>query len=538
MLNNNQNYNPDVLSCLANLSNDEVFTPPKLVNDILDLLPMNLWGNSKATFLDPVTKSGVFLREIAKRLMKGLEKEIPDKQQRINHIFKNQLYGIAITELTSLLSRRSVYCSKTANGKYSVCEIFKDARGNIKYDRLQHTWSSTGSNAGRKCIYCGASQEVYDREDGLETYAYNFIHTDNPEAVFNMKFDVIIGNPPYQLSDGGNQSSAVPIYHKFIQQAKKLNPKYLSMIIPSRWFSGGRGLDEFRDEMLNDNRIRVIHDFTSSSDCFPGVEIKGGVCYFLWERDSRGICSVYEHNGTEVTISNRPLLERGAETFIRHSKAISILKKVQEKGEKSFSEILQGGRFFGFHTSVKWINKTQGTIQTADGKSTFPIQSTQSNVFNVKVYIAHGICWIEKTNIVKSQEYVDQFKVIIPRSGNPGSTILGKPKISEPNSCSSNTYVVATFPFANGQKNYADNIVSYLHSSFLRFLVYLKTSTQDIPPKAYYFVPMQDFSEPWTDEKLYKKYELTEDEIAFIDSMIRPMDLSQNAESEDEDFDE
>ena len=392
---------------------------------------------------------------------------------------------------------------------------------------MQHTWQ------GGKCTYCGSSQEVYDRGDTLETYAYIFIHTDNPEKIFNMKFDVIVGNPPYQLSDGGNQSSAVPIYHKFIQQAKKLNPKYLSMIIPSRWFSGGRGLDEFRDEMLNDNRIRVIHDFTSSSDCFPGVEIKGGVCYFLWERDSRGICSVHEHNGAEVIISNRPLLENGAETFIRHNKAISILKKIQEKKEKSFGEILQGGRFFGFHTSVKWINKNQGTIQTADGKNTFPIQSFQSKAFNVKVYISHGICWIEKSSVLKNQEYIDQFKVIIPRSGNPGSTILGKPKISEPNSCSSNTYVLATFPLAKDQKNYADNIVSYLHSRFLRFLVYLKTSTQDIPPKAYSFVPIQDFSQAWTDEKLYKKYGLTDDEIAFIESMIRPMDLSNTA-SEDE----
>ena len=130
-------------------------------------------------------------------------------------------------------------------------------------------------------------------------------------------------------------------------------------------------------------------------------------------------------------------------------------------------------------------------------------------------------------HIVRSQDYVDQFKVIIPRSGNPGSTILGKPKISEPNSCSSNTYVVATLPIENNHKNNAINIVSYLHTRFLRFLVYLKTSTQDIPPKAYSFVPIQDFNEPWTDEKLYAKYGLTEDEIAFIESMIRPMDLSQ-----------
>lgn len=503
-------YNPDVLSCLANLSNDEVFTPPNLVNDILDLLPGELWSDPKAKFLDPVSKSGVFLREMAKRLMKGLEEQIPDKQERINHIFTQQLYGIAITELTSLLSRRSVYCSKIANGKYSICEAFATEQGNILYERLQHTWHNG------KCTYCGASQEVYDREDVLETYAYHFIHTDQPEKIFNMKFDVIVGNPPYQLSDGGNSRSAGPIYQKFVQQAKKLNPKYLIMILPARWYAGGKGLDDFRAEMLSDKRIRKLVDFENSNDVFPGVDVAGGICYFLWDRDNKGLCELVNLIDGKQVKSERELNE--FPILIRHSKAIPIIRKVLAKSEndgKKLSDLVSSRKPFGLPTNY---------VPQNSGIPCWFIQKI-------------GLKYANKQDITDDNKLLDKWKFLAPKAPIAGQTDFSKPvgfyydgntRISKPGECCTESFIVLG-AFSTEKEVLAYK--SYIFTKVIRFLLLQTVVSQDVTRNNFQFIPdLGKYEGEYNDEILRQRWEITDEEWNFIDSKIRNIGENETVE--------
>jgi len=539
--------NPDVLNSIANLSNDEVFTPPEFANRMLDTLEKawaesnsgeNIWSNPNLKFLDPFTKSGVFLREIATRLISGLDSEIPDLQDRVDHILTKQVFGIATTRLTSLMARRSLYCSKKANGKNSVTKKFTSESGNIWFEPIAHTWSKgtireltmdeSGNEVERyvdgKCSYCGASKRDFDRAEGLELHAYGLIHTKDPKKwvgeIFgdDMQFDVIIGNPPYQLDDGGFSASAAPIYDKFVDAAMQLEPKSLVMVIPARWYAGGKGLDKFRAKMLSLENIRNLVDFPDSSVVFPGVEIKGGVCYFHWDKAYRGPAKIETilPNG-ESSTSSRFLRHKGIDVFVRFGRGLDILDKALRKpgvnsdsmanSDNLFHSLISSRRPFGLPTNFKGREKSEPGL--------------------IRLYQNGGIGYVSRSEITSGSVHVDSWKIFISAAYGAGNSfphsIIGQPIIGAPGTACTETYL-SIGPFDSEEE--ALNAMQYISTKLFRFLVMLRKPAQHATKTVYSFVPNQDFSKAWNDQQLYKKYGITTEEISFINELIRPMELN------------
>lgn len=507
----NTAYNPDVLSCIANLSNDEVFTPPEIANQMLDMLPQDLFKNPDAKFLDPACKSGVFLREIAKRLIDGLADQIPDLQERIDHIFQTQLYGIAITELTSLLSRRSLYCSKYPNSKYSITH-FDDVQGNIRYKNIHHTWMND------KCVFCGASKEIFgeDARKNLEYHAYELIHTLKPEEIFNMKFDVIIGNPPYQMNDGSGAStdSAMPIYNKFIDKAKKLNPRYLSMIVPSKWMVGGRGLNNFRKEMLEDTRISKLVDYENASTCFPGVHIDGGVCYFLWDSAYSGkVEYTYINAKEECTTSERFLKNKLSQYVIRDARLLSILDKINSYN--SFSDIVSTTKPYGIRKYL--FNEPDR----------YPNSNLQETPFDgaVKIYGVKGIKggarrqigYINRNTVTKNKDTIDMYKLFFTTSYSTNAIEPPEVIIAEPNEVCTETFLQIG-PFSSKEEQM--NCYSYISTKFFKFLLYHGKGTMQVNKDVFSLIPLVKLNQEWNDNDLFAKFNLSESEIEYINSLF------------------
>lgn len=506
----NQRHTPDILDCIANLSNDEVFTPPEFANKVLDLLPEEVWHDKNLKWLDPACKTGIFLRQIAVRLMEGLRDEFPDEEERRRHIFQNMLYGIAITNLTALMSRRSLYTSKDAGGEKSIAG-FTNKNGNISYDNRPHTYKN-GS-----CIFCGnAENSELDRDETLERHAYNFIHL-TPEEAQNMKFDVIVGNPPYQLGDGGGGggSSASPIYQLFVRQAKKLNPKYLAFIIPSRWFVGGKGLDDFRDEMMHDHSIKTLVDYPNSNDCFPGVEIKGGVCYFVRQLNYDGLCDYSIMNENDVVTSSKRFLDEGnAGVVIRYPEMVSILTKVQDKHEKTMSNIVSSRKPYGL-TSDFFKNPNKYDLP--------PIFKNDAEVSGASVRI-YGLEGARRAVRYASLGYpfpsgegeISGWKLFVPKAYGGGAVGETFPDaiIASPRTACTETFL--RVGHWNSEEE-AKNALKYLKTKFSRILLSIKKTTQNTAKDTYSLLPLLDFTEEWSDEKLYQRYRLSQKEINFIE---------------------
>ncbi|WP_196189340.1 Eco57I restriction-modification methylase domain-containing protein [Conexibacter sp. W3-3-2] len=294
---------------------------------MLDVLPEGIWSNPELRWLDPFCKSGVFLREIASRLLDSLAEWEPDHVKRREHIYRNMLFGCSITEMTGHIARRSLYYSRDASGTHSVVKFDSD-QGNLPFVPAEHRFVK-----GR-CDVCGAPEDL-ERGGGRENYAYAFIHDAFPtKEMDGMSFDVIVGNPPYQIDSEGN-TRTMPIYQKFVEQAIRLNPRHLVMITPSRWFAGGLGLDHFRATMVADRHIAKMVDNPKLFDCFPGVEIKGGVSYFLWSRDHDGDCEFSTRIDGEITSTLVRDLRDGEGVLLRQNEAIPVLKKIRAKGDPS-----------------------------------------------------------------------------------------------------------------------------------------------------------------------------------------------------------
>lgn len=519
-------HHSDVLNCLSSLSGDEVFTSPNLVNRILDIFPEEIWMDDSVKFLDPSSKSGVFLREITKRLQIGLKNKIPDESERLSHILTNQVFGIATTDLTARISRRTVYCSQYADGEKSI-HTFDDNQGNIKFKDVPHFFSD-----GKRCKYCGANKQFYDKKNSQEDYAYTFIHIDNIMEIFDMKFDVIIGNPPYQLRVGnktGNKAKAIAIYHKFIEQAIRLNPKYISMITPSRWMSrSAAGVpDEFVDKMLNDKRIRSCHDFLSSKECFPSLKspIKGGVNYFLWDKTYQGECEYYIYKNRDNFETRKQFLDNlNTGVVIRNFTASDIIKKIVDIDGRYFENTAEN--FSGLVSPKDFFTNKEKLTSSWDKYSENESKEKHIKCYLNKLIHKKDFAWISDEDIAKNHSSIALNKVYIAAASGSGDDdqVLSQPFLGEKNSACSQTYLVVGYhpTLHNFSEEQCKNIISYIETRFFRYLVNIKKNTQNGPRGVYEFVPLQDFTKTYTDEMLYKKYKLTKDQIKEIEK-IRPL---------------
>ena len=530
------NEDTDILETLSSLNNHEVFTPPTVARQMLDLLPSEVWKNPYLKFLDPCAKTGVFLREIMVRLNDNLPRKnefgedyycdgnnLNNPMERLYHIRRNMLYAIATSNLTAQITRRVLYGVTVANSdKDKACGFkglndtynykmwndygkLRQRDGNVFYghNNPQHDFDLKG-----KCKICRMSREA--SEEDTESYAYPFIHgkvSTNIQKIRSgdMRFDVIIGNPPYQISDGGgNGSSAIPLYHKFIELALSIKPMYISMITPSRWVNGGKGLDKFRKTMFSNKHLVSLQHYTKSRDLFPSVDIEGGVSFFLIDRSKNtNLLETLTIDGNNEDIFN---IDKTSPFIIMNRIGVSVFEKVSVIESSFLSTCVLARNPFGISSNSKHIT---------DNDNSNTLIEVATKRFKIK--------YINKKYIIKHQELIGKYNVVLSKlngAANNNGRVIGNPEILGNGQCCTDTYLVL--------KSY-DNLdlclkfVSFVKTKFFRFMVSLKKTTNISSRKSFCYTPDICLSEEWTDEKLYAKYNLTQEEINYIESTIKEM---------------
>ena len=502
----------DVLDTISQLPNDEILTPPAVARQVLRILPEDVWSNHTLTWCDPFCKSGVFLREIYSRLMQSLSSWEPDPNKRREHILRKMLFASAITDLLANVTRRTLYQSFDATGASIVdpeaktfLVEFDNPQGNVWYERGEHVFKPGSST----CLHCGGQKKVIELE--RENFAYPLLHNRLPFGGTEMKFDIIVGNPPYQIGmkdDKGERTKNItPLYNRFIEKAIELDPKFLLMVTPSRWFTAGKNLSLFREKMLADRRMRKIVDYPNGREIFPTVEVKGGISFFLWDRDHDADCDFVQVSDGKLVSQDLRDLRDGEGVLVRDMTANAIVDKVRshKRCESRLSESVSTQDPFG-----------------AALKTNYALSKEKPFSGSIPLIYKHKIGYITNDQIPRNHEWIKDYKVLLPKASDgkgarEGLRVLGEPIALAPGSVCTQSYLVAG---RFGSPTEARNFAKYLTTKFVRFLVLQRKTTQDLIPDRFKFVPELTMDEEWTDPTLFELFGLGAKEIDYIERTI------------------
>ncbi len=447
-----------------------------------------------AHILEINSKSGLYPLYVAYNIYRSRVEAAKAKYGEVSHGFAMNLWDATIEDNILVVCKTPMAKSITKR----TLAGFRDTKVNAQY-------------------YPNLIENISERPEAVVNTFRDGKHFWKINDQTNMKFDAIVGNPPYQVMDGGAQASATPVYNLFVDISKNINAKYISMIMPARWYAGGRGLDDFRASMLSDNHIKRLDDFTNPELVFPSTNIRGGICYFLRDigyDNSSELVRVVTHEKEGITSDTmRPIQIEGVETFIRDKQAISILSKVKAYSCQFMEGWVSPLRPFGF----------RGYFVNDEA-----FHSSPDVLLRPVKCIGKGrqIGYVERDIIKVHTNWVDEYKVIMPRANNIGTELNDdnlNAFVASPQTICTESYLVIGGGL-NLSESVCRHICLYLKTKFSRYMHKIAKSSQDATSKTFQFVPLQDFSKPWTDAELYAKYGLTEDEIAFIESMIKPME--------------